>query len=176
MITAGEGIHEDLAAVRAALLAAAQADAQQTLRSARDRAAAVISEAQAEAGQIRAEAAQAGAADASTALATAQAAARRRARTIELRAHRQAYDALRAESAAAVTALVGAPEYADVRAKLTAAARRVLGPTATIRDIAAGGVIADADGRTLNLSLAALVEPAVAAVLAAYEQEARRDS
>lgn len=160
----------DLAPVRAALLAEARAEADRVVAAARRDAAATITAARAQAARIRAEAAGNGAADAAQAAAATRVRARRQARAIELRARRQAYDALHERATGAVTALTGDPGYPAIRAGLVAAARDRLGPDAAIREPPGGGIVAQAPGLRLDLSLVGFVDAAVLAVVAEREE------
>jgi vacuolar-type H+-ATPase subunit H len=155
-----------LAPVRAALLVAARAAADRTLASADAAATAALTEARERADRMLAEARRDGAADAGAVIADERAQIRRQARAVVLRARREAYDGLRAAARAAVCDLRDEPGYRAVRDRLASYARELLGPQATMRDTDGGGILAQAPGRRLDLSLRSFAERAVDRVAA----------
>jgi vacuolar-type H+-ATPase subunit E/Vma4 len=161
-----------LAPVRAALLAEARADAEATLAAARCDAAAVLAKAREEAARILTLARESGEVEAAIVVAARRSRARHRARAVELRARREAYEALCADARAAVCGLSTAAEYADIRDTLTAVAHAALGPDLSIMDAPGGGIVADSDGRRLDLSLQQFADSSVDAVAAEYEEAA----
>lgn len=159
-----------LAPVRAALLAAARQEADRGEAQARARAAETLTAAAGRADAIVSAARAAGAADAEAVARIDLGRARRAARARTLRARREAYDRLRRESRQAVGRVRDEPGYAAIRATLTAAAQRLLGPDAEVVDAEGGGVIARTGSRRVDLSLRALADRAVDRVAAGLEQ------
>lgn len=153
-----------LAPVRQALMAAASADADQVRASSEAQAREILATADAEAARILEAAQQAGIADADVAVAAEQTTARRRARGQLLQARLVAYRRLRAQSRAAVAALRDQPDYRDLQAALTRAARHLLGPSAEVRGPSDGGIIGELADRRIDLSLTGLADRAVDAV------------
>jgi len=171
-MTAGtdQALSEALAPVRAALLATARHDADQRVASAHARAAEILAAARERAEGINSAARDAGIADAETVFATEQARSRRAARARTLRARREAYEQLRLRSREAVVGMRGEPGYAAIRATLTTAGSRLLGPAAEIVEADGGGVIARSAGRRVDLSLTAFADRAVDAVAPGLDQ------
>ncbi|MGZ4610155.1 MAG: hypothetical protein ACXV2H_07855 [Actinomycetes bacterium] len=161
---------DPLAAVRAALLAAATADAQRVLAGVDAEVAEARAAAEERAAALRDAAAAQAAADAATIAAEARARARRQERAILLAAQRSAYEQLRAQARAAVRDLRRDPGYPALLTRLTAAARQRLGPTALVREHPDGGVLAEDGGRRLSLTLDAATDRAVDALGAEVEQ------
>ena len=147
--------------VRAALLAAARADAAAVLAAADEDAAAALAVAQAQVAGLAETARSEGAADAGAMLAADRARGRREARRIELAARREVWDQLRDRARAAVAALRTDPAYDGLRDRLAARARQLAGPGAEVSEPAEGGVVAVAAGRRWDLSLPALAGRAV---------------
>jgi vacuolar-type H+-ATPase subunit E/Vma4 len=157
-------VDAELEPVRAALLAAARADATAVLAAADEEAAATVAAARAQVTDLVATARRAGAADAAAMLAADRARGRREARRIELSARQEVWDQLRARAAAEVTALRDHPAYGRLRDRLAAQARQLAGPDAVVSEPAEGGAVAVAAGRRWDLSLPALAERAVDAL------------
>jgi len=149
-----------LAPLRAALVAAAtaeadgmreaaQADARRRLEEARHRADALVAEARAQ-----------GESDAAWVLAGERTLARRAARGLVLAAQRDAYERVHREALVAVRALLVDPTARDRLAELL----RTRLPGATVRTLEDGGLAADtADGRSADASAEALVALALRA-------------
>ncbi|MFE3327062.1 hypothetical protein [Streptomyces sp. NPDC059176] len=132
----------------AALLADAGADAARTVESARRTAAGILEAARRQGGET-------GAADAAVLLTRA----RHRVKTRQLAAQRTVYQELRERVGAGVlSALEVRPELRD---RLVHRAVALLGPDAVITDCAGGGVLAEAPGRRVDLSLATLADRAL---------------
>ncbi|MCD0484521.1 hypothetical protein LO771_19495 [Streptacidiphilus sp. ASG 303] len=155
--------------VRAALLAAARAEAAAALAAAEEDAAALLRAARAEAAALLAEARRQGGADGRAERAAALGRARRAARTAELAARRAAWEELHRLTAARVRALPAAADPA-VRAGLARYARRLLGPGAEVGEAPSGGVVARAPGRRVDLGLDALAARVLAGLGAGAEQ------
>jgi vacuolar-type H+-ATPase subunit E/Vma4 len=139
--------------MRVALLAQARADAAAILDRARAQARTEREHAESEAAAITECAAAAGRARAAGQLAARQRAAAAAGRAQLLAAQCAAYDRWRAESTDAVLGLHAEPGYARIRDGLRAMAVRLLGPDAVIVDDPDGGVVAQGDGRMLDLRL-----------------------
>jgi cell division septum initiation protein DivIVA len=158
-VTVGETLERDpLAPVRAALLEAAERDAARTVAAGRADAEAVLSSAAHDADGLRNRARAEGAADGRRVLETARARAGRRARATVLRAQGEVHARLRQEVRAAAARLREDPGYPALRERLVAEALTTLGPEATVTESPAGGVIAEAPGRTADLTLPALAD------------------
>jgi hypothetical protein len=157
----------ELAPVREALLRIARADAEAVLRAADRDVAELLATADAEASELR-ERARAQAEDDTAALEAAEhSRLLRETRAIELRARLAAYEALMsAATAASRSRLADDP---DVVAAMTERAHAVLGAGATLTRSPDGGLVAEAEGRRLELPLAKLVERAVADLLASRD-------
>jgi vacuolar-type H+-ATPase subunit E/Vma4 len=150
--------------LRAALLAAARADAAAVLAAADDDAAATVAAARARVADLAATARREGAADAAAMLAADRARGRREARRIELSAQQEVWEQLRAGGRAAVMALRDDPAYGRLRDRLAARARRLAGPDAVVSEPPEGGVVAVAAGRRWDFSLPTLAEHAIDAL------------
>jgi vacuolar-type H+-ATPase subunit E/Vma4 len=122
----------------------------------------VLDDARRQAEEILAEARRQGEADAGAVQAAGRAAAHRDARTRSLRVQREIYEQLRERCRSQSAALAVQPAYAQLRSRLVQAAHQFLGEEAVIRDAEGGGVIAEAAGRRLDLSMARFVDLAVA--------------
>ncbi len=152
---------ESLEPLRAALLAQATAEADRIRADAEADARRRLDAARHEAGQLVAEARARGEAEAGWILATEEASARRDARAVVLAAQREAWERLREGSRSAVRALLRDPV---VRERLAAGLRARL-PGASIEDLADGGLAARTpDGRSVDASVAALVDRALPVV------------
>jgi vacuolar-type H+-ATPase subunit E/Vma4 len=167
---ADEVLTEALAPVRAAVLAAARRDRDQRLAQARAEAAVALGAAGSRAEEIVAAARDAGRADAEAGYATEQSRARRTARARTLRARREAYEQLRRQSRKAVLRVRDEPGYPAVRAALTAAVHRLLGPDAEIVEAQGGGVVGRSGARRVDLSLIAFADRAVDPVVAGTDR------
>ncbi len=169
--TAGpDRVEAELEPVRAALLAAARADAAAVLAAADEDEAATMAAARAQVADLAGAARREGAADATAMLAADRARGRREARRIELSARQEVWDQLRSRARAAVTALRDDPGYGRLRDRLAARARELAGPDAVISEPPEGGVVAVSAGRRWDLSLPALAERAVGALGPEVEQ------
>lgn len=153
-----------LAPVRAALLAAARAQAQRLLAEADAETAATLAAARAQAAAMVEQARTEGAADAAIALAGARARARREARAIAMAARRDAYLSLRKASRAAVRRLRDDPAYPGLRDGLAAAVRGRLGADPVLVEGAAGRMVAETAGRRVDYSLDGFADRAVDAL------------
>jgi vacuolar-type H+-ATPase subunit E/Vma4 len=169
--------HEDralaaaLAPVREALLAWARADAGTIRATSETGARAALAAAAAQAEQIRREAQQQGTADAELAVAADRSAAVRHARTLALRARREAYERLRVAARAEVCALHDEPDFPGARDRMVRAVRAALGPDALISDAADGGVVGVTPHQRLDLSLRGFADRATDTVAAATAEE-----
>ena len=157
----------ELTPVRTALLRRAHADAETELAAADRDAAEVEAATTAQVAQL-VDHAESQAADAVAVLEAAERSrVLREARSIQLRARRATYDALVSAAAAAVQdELADDPEVVSA---LGERARTDLGADAVLTRLPDGGLVAEAAGRRLVLPLRALVERAVAELVAAEE-------
>ena len=154
-------VRDALAPLRAELLQRAAADAEATLAQANAEARDVLEAAEREAHDILEDARAAGAADTATAQATEQARTRRAHQSALLAAQRHAYEQLGSRAIEAVRALRDEPGYPALRTRLAARAREILGADAVITEDPAGGIVAQAAGRRLDLSLPAFAARAL---------------
>ncbi len=159
-----------LVPVRDRLLADARQEAQQLVHEARLAADERLAQARREAEGIIEQARADGEAQAAEAVERTVARARRQARRIVLAAQESLRAQLRGAVHSRAVGLRREPGYPDVQAQLTAAARGVLGPDATVREAPEGGVLAQVGSRRVDLSLPALADRA----LDALEGEATR--
>jgi cell division septum initiation protein DivIVA len=150
--------------VRAWLLAAAHAEAEQVRAVAAADADRVLARARAEAEAILTEAREQGIADGAALAAAERARHRRRARGLVLEAERWAYEELRARSRAAVRALREDPCYPTLRERLTRLALAAAGPGATAGEHPDGGVVVEAPGVRVDCTLDGLAARAVDAL------------
>jgi vacuolar-type H+-ATPase subunit E/Vma4 len=155
---------DELAPVRDFLLARARKEAADLVTKARTDAAAVTAAGQREAAAILADARARGAADGAAMAAADLTQARRRAREEVLRAQRAAFDELRRRCRAAARDLQTAPEYGTLRARLDRIAREQAGSAGAISEHAEGGIVVEAPGWRLDLSLPALADRAIDAL------------
>lgn len=153
---------EALAPVRQALLARATADADHLLQAVDADVDVQTAQAAADAEQLLAEARRQGLADAALVASLEGSRARREARATLLAAQREVYDQLRQQAQQAVLRLRDDPDYPQLRAELVRQAQAALGPQAVVTDHPLGGVVAEAAGRHVDLSLPALTDRAVA--------------
>lgn len=138
---------DPLSVLRAALLDHAHSDAAATLADADAVAASTLATARAEAEALLAEARARGAADGAVVLAAERARAARGARALVLAARRAAYDELRQQARDAVSGLRHDPSYPALLDALRERAFRDLGPDATLREHARGGIVGESGGR-----------------------------
>lgn len=149
-----------LAPLRAALLARANHDADEARTAAAEAGRQAVDAARAQQDAVLADARTQGAADTAAVLASERTRARRESRGVVLRAQRDAYDLLRTRAQEAVRKLLSEPQQRD---RLVATVRRQLGNDAAIVEHPTGGVVGTSgDGRTVNASVAALVDGALA--------------
>jgi hypothetical protein len=159
-MTSPEATQRALEPLRTALLDRARARADHIRRAADADGRRVLDAATAEANALLAAARAEGAADAAALLRIEATRSRHEIRGILLTAQRSAYDELRGHARLAVRTLLADPA---IRAQLVAMIRRRLGDRATIHDAPDGGLLAQApDGRSVDASVAALVDRAVA--------------
>ncbi|WP_314251728.1 hypothetical protein [Streptomyces sp. DSM 40907] len=131
-----------------ALLAEAAEDARRVLAAGRDEAAAILERARLQ-----------GRADGAAFAAAEVVRARRRAYALELAVRKEMYEELRRRVTEGV--LHAPADRAALRSRLEARARAVLGPGASVTAVADGGVLAEAPGRRVDLTLASLAERAL---------------
>jgi vacuolar-type H+-ATPase subunit E/Vma4 len=153
------GLRAQLAPLDTALSAAAQRDAEASIAEAHERVEAIGKETDAKVRGIASSAAAEGDAAAARESAHRLVAAKRRGRRHVLEAQRAAYDALVEASLDALSRVREQPEYAALQERLALAATAVLGKDARLQrdpdDL--GGLVAKSDGRSVNLTLPALV-------------------
>jgi vacuolar-type H+-ATPase subunit E/Vma4 len=154
-------VRNALAPLSAELLHRADAEAERILADANAEAHDVLLHAERDARDIITNARAAAAAEASLARAAEHARTRRAQHSDVLAAQRSAYEQLRVRATGAVHRLRDEPEYPALRERLTARAAQILGTDAVVTDDAAGGVIAEAAGRRLDLSLTAFAARAL---------------
>ncbi len=132
----------------ARLVAAAEADAAETLHAAREHAR-----------QVRGRARDAGRDAARRHLLREAAEVRRRAREEVLRAHRQVREEVRDRAVAALLAGRDDPSYQQLCTRLAGAVRRQLGPAAHVQeDPDGGGVVGTRDRRRVDYRVSTLVD------------------
>jgi hypothetical protein len=161
----GVADQQALEPLRNALLARAQADAAACVTRTRTETAAELAAARIEADRTAREARHRGEAEAAAMVTIDDALARRHVHTVMLAARRSVYDQLRLRVRAEVGQLHGEPVYGDLRDTMTRAGRSLIGPDASARDIADGCVV-EASGRRVEVTLGALADWALDAVLA----------
>jgi vacuolar-type H+-ATPase subunit E/Vma4 len=154
-------VRDALAPLRAELLNRAAADAEATLAQANAEARAVLEAAEREAHGILDDARAAGAADTATAQATERARTRRAHQSALLAAQRNAYEQVGRRATDAIRALREEPGYPALRTRLAARAAEILGADAVVTEDPAGGIVAQAAGRRLDLSLTAFAARAL---------------
>ncbi len=160
---------EPLEPVRQAILAAAHADAERLLADADAEAADAVARAEAEADRIGSTARTQGEADAEAVLVSERARARRRARALVLAAQRAAYDGLRARVVRALPELRAGTGYARWRDSVDEQVREMLGEDAVLTEPPDGGVVGEAPGRRVAVTLTALADQAIDALGADVE-------
>ncbi|MGD3110675.1 hypothetical protein [Streptomyces sp. YGL11-2] len=147
---------DPLAPVRAALLRAADEEAERLVAAARRDAEATVAAARSRSAALLREARHRGEDEGGRASAAAVAQARRSARAGLLKAQAEAYEELCRTVFAQVRRCRREASYPAVRDRLARQARRALGPEATVTEHPQGGVIGTADGRSADLSLDAV--------------------
>lgn len=154
-------VRDALVPLRAELLNRAAADAEATLAQANAEARAVLEAAEREAGAMLDDARAAGAAEAAAAKATERARTRRAHQSAIFAARRNAYEQLGRRATDAVRALRDEPGYPALRTRLASRAADILGADAVVTEDPAGGIVAQAAGRRLDLSLTAFAARAL---------------
>ena len=139
--------------VRTRLIERARRDADAVVTAARAEAAATIAQAEQRAREILDQARALGEADAVVQSAASRVNARREARTIELEAEREVYQAVCDGVERGVCALRDSPDYPAIRAALERRVLAALGPDAEIAHHTRGGVVGAAPGRRADLTL-----------------------
>lgn len=162
MKTLPDGADGMLAPLRERLAADAAAQAESIRAAAAADADAQLAAAGSEADRIRAEAEQGGMAEAEAAARSRYARVRRQAHSRVLAAADDVRRHLRAEVMAAASMVGSDPRYPALRALLIERGRRLLGPDATVEDVADGGVVLTSGSRPLDFSLQALADRALA--------------
>jgi vacuolar-type H+-ATPase subunit E/Vma4 len=147
-----------LGPVRAALIARARAVATAEVSGAEEEARAILQDADRRADAVREEARVRGEADAQAVLVATRARARREARSVVLAAQSEVAVALRARVHAGLRALRDDPDYAEIENRLESQARGLLGPEARLTPDPSGGFLAEAGGRQVELTLAAVAD------------------
>jgi hypothetical protein len=153
-----------LAPVRAAMLRRAQEQADEIVGQARRQAADAVAGARADAGGSVVQAREAGLAQAAPLAAAVRNRRRRDVRATVLAAQREAYEELREQVRAAVSALRDEPGYGLLLERLRRSARQAAGPAATLTEDPAGGVVARGPGVVVDCSLPRLADAAVEAL------------
>ena len=164
MRAAEPAIRAALAPVRAAMLRRAQQQADEIVGQARQQAADAVARARADADAGVAQAREAGLVQAAPLAAAMRNRRRRDARAAVLAAQFEAYEELREQVRAAVSALRDEPGYGLLLEGLKRSARLAAGPAATLTEDPAGGVVARAPGSVVDCSLPRLADAAVAAL------------
>ena len=147
-----------LGPVRAALLDRARADAATEVARAEEEARVILQEAERRADAVREEARTRGEADSQAVLVATRARARREARSVVLGAQSEVAGALCARVHAGLPGLRDDPAFADVERRLESQARELLGPEARLTPDPSGGFVAEAGGRRMELTLAAVAD------------------
>jgi vacuolar-type H+-ATPase subunit E/Vma4 len=147
--------------VRAAMVNRARQDAATTVARARDAAAAMIAQAQRDADAAVASAREDGIAQAEPIALAELSRSRQAARAVTLGAEAAIRDEVVRRIKDAVLALREEPGYSQLRERLSALAARTAGPGAVLTEHEMGGMVAIADGVTVNCSLPRLAEVAV---------------
>lgn len=153
-----------LGPVRAEMLRQAAQDAAEAVTRARDDAAATITRARQEADAAVAKARADGAAQAGPVAMAELSRSRQVARSVALGADVTIRDEVVRRIKDAVLALRDEPDYPLLRERLGELAARVTGPGAVVTEHPQGGVIARADGVTVDCSLPRLANRAIAAL------------
>jgi vacuolar-type H+-ATPase subunit E/Vma4 len=143
------------------LLRRAGADAQRVIDDAHDEASRIVAQARDTARQVVQTARAATQAAAAALIADEAAAFRRAMRRDLLAAQDDVYQQWRRSAAHAVLSLRDQPEYPRWRDMLTRSAPATLGANARVVDDPAGGIVAQADNRRIDLSLSAIAARAL---------------
>lgn len=149
---------------RAALLRDAAEQAAQAVARARDAAATMLALAQADADAAVAQAREDGAAQARPVAAVQLSQGRRAARSVTLGAELAAHDEIVARIRSAIMGLRDAPDYPELRDRLSALAAKEAGAGAVMTEHPDGGIIATAPGIVVDCSLSRLAERAIMAL------------
>ena len=164
--TAGPAAHADatqglgLAPLRESLIARARATADALLAAAETERSGAIADAQHDIAELLAQARAQGRADGEELLASERASARASDRARLLAAQRRVYESLRTACLRRVHDLLAEPGARD---RLTAVVSRRLGRDAVVVGLPEGGLVArTADGRSVDASVSALVDSALA--------------
>lgn len=153
-----------LGPVRDALLTAARADAERTVAAARAEAARLREQAAEEERAIRRDARDRGTAQGRRDAEATARRGRRQARHAVLTTRQEACDRLRSQVLARLEAGREDPTYPVLLQQLGDRARAALGADARVVEAPTGGVVAEVEGRRVDLSLPRLVEEALAAL------------
>jgi vacuolar-type H+-ATPase subunit E/Vma4 len=164
MRAAGPARRAALAPVRRAMLRHAHEQAEEIVGRARQRAADAVARARADADDSVIHAREAGLAQAAPLAAAVRNQRQRDVRATVLAAQRAAYQELREQVRAAVSALREEPGYDLLMERLRRSAQRAAGPAATLTEDPAGGVVARAPGVVVDCSLPRLADAAVEAL------------
>jgi len=151
-VTGSAATTTHLEPLREALLARARLQAEETLATADDVAAATLDEARADADELLAQARARGRQEADGVLAAQRAQAVRQARAVVLGARRAAFDDLREQARIAVRTLREDPGYPELLDALRERLHDELGPDAAIREHESGGLVGSNGGRTLSFA------------------------
>lgn len=159
----GDAARVSLDPVRAALLAQAEAEAEQLEEQAEERAAAQVERAEEQKAALVRRARAEGEAAAELEASSELTRARRTARTLVLEAQRAAYEDVRREAYAAAQRLRSERRYPELVDRLAERVRVDLGPEAELElDPPEGGVIGRLGNRRVDHTLPALVERCLA--------------
>lgn len=146
--------------VRAALLSAAEAEAEALTAAGEAETQELLEGARRQRDRVLREARERGEADGEMRVSAERAGVQREARRVVLAAQQTAYDELRRQSVAAVRELLEVPAE---RARLTAVLRARLGAGAVVSGHPTGGLVGESDdGRVVDASADALVERTLA--------------
>lgn len=168
MIALPPGSDAALTPLRNRLLADARAKASNTLDSAREEAREIVTAAEADAERIRAAAAAAGEETARSEATLRSARVRHQAHRAVMRSRNTLRDEVRRRVRDSAVDLRRDPRYPDVLKSLRARAVQELGPDVVVtEDLNAGGLVAVAGSRSLDLTLPTLAD----AVLETMESE-----
>jgi vacuolar-type H+-ATPase subunit E/Vma4 len=144
--------------VRDALLAGARQEASALLAEADAESAARVREAEQQGEEIRDRARAEGEADARTVLVAERARARRQARAVVLAAQSEVRDELGRRVHEALARLRDDPAFPEMQGRLEAQARALLGDRARLTPHPSGGCTAEAPGRRVEVTLAAVAD------------------
>ena len=149
---------EAFAPLASALLERADRDARTAVARADEDALAVVAQARTEADALLADARAKGVADGAAVSAAERMRAEREASRIVHEAQSAAREDLRRAAREAVRGLRHDPQYPAMIEALRARATDALGPGATVTELEAGGIVAEAGSRRVELSLDALAD------------------